>query len=111
MASAITNDEAWAAQLTDAMNIEVAPQKHGLNGWSDLVDLIKAPKEKLKIAGFCPVQNWPGCFVHKTLHAFLTVYVDDFKMSGPKKNLAIGWELISENIDGRTYEVGKVSRL
>ena len=29
----------------------------------------------------------------------LAVYVDDFKMAGPKDNLAKGWELIGSRID------------
>jgi len=46
----ILEDQGLATLLTESMNIEVKDQKHGLNGWSDLVDLIKAPKENLRIA-------------------------------------------------------------
>ena len=33
----------------------------------------------------------------KRLDLFLTIYVDDFKLAGPKKNLAEGWQLIRGN--------------
>ena len=42
---------------------------------------------------------WPSVFWHPTLHLLMVVYVDDFKMSGPKENLAKGWKLIGERID------------
>jgi len=35
--------------------------------------------------GFDPIPNWPSCYFNKTLKLFLVVYVDDFKMSGPRK--------------------------
>jgi hypothetical protein len=37
-------------------------------------------------------------FWHDKLKLFLAVYVDDFKMSGPKGNLAKGWDLIRKQI-------------
>tara|TARA_B100001105_G_scaffold176862_1_gene142569 strand:+ start:681 stop:2297 length:1617 start_codon:yes stop_codon:yes gene_type:complete len=46
----ILEEQGLAALITDAMAIDVEDQKFGLNGWSDLVDLIKTPKERLKIA-------------------------------------------------------------
>ena len=36
--------------------------------------------------------------LHKKLKLFLIVYVDDFKLAGPKANLAAGWKLIRERI-------------
>ena len=46
--------------------------------------------------GFDPIHesNWPSCYYHSELKLVLSVYVDDFKMSGPTKNLAKGWNLI-----------------
>ena len=46
----ILEEQGLAGLITDAMAIDVEDQKFGLNGWSDLVDLIKTPKERLKIA-------------------------------------------------------------
>ena len=36
---------------------------------------------------------------HPQLKLLLSIYVDDFKMSGPKENLAKGWALLREEIE------------
>ena len=38
--------------------------------------------------------EWPSVYVHRKLKLLLVVYVDDFKMAGPKANLSQGWELL-----------------
>ena len=48
--------------------------------------------------GFERIENWRSCFWHPKLKLFLVVYVDDFKMAGPKSNLAEGWALIRSKI-------------
>ena len=55
----------------------------------------------LKEVGFELVfpSAWPSVFWHPHLRLLLAVYVDDFKMAGPKDNLAKGWELIGSRID------------
>ena len=53
---------------------------------------------QLKLAGFEPISNWNSCFKHPRLKLVLLVYVDDFKLAGPKANLALGWKLISQRI-------------
>ena len=53
----------------------------------------------LKRAGFIAVRNWSSCFMHKGLGLMLTVYVDDFKMSGPEKNLQKGWALFRQELN------------
>jgi len=37
---------------------------------------------------------WPSCHFHKDLGLLISVYVDDFKLAGPKANLEQGWRLI-----------------
>ena len=38
---------------------------------------------------------------------FLMIYVDDFKLSGPAENLALGWKIIKEAVDmGETEPTG-----
>ena len=37
-------------------------------------------------------------YFHKTLRLFLVVYVDDFKLAGPKENLRKGWDLIRKGL-------------
>ncbi len=49
---------------------------------------------KLVEKSFSPVPSWPGCYVHKELAVFLTVYVD--KMSCPKTDLERAWKPIRE---------------
>ena len=46
----ILEEQGLADLITEAMDIEIPDQEHGLNGWSDLVDLIKSPKGKIKVA-------------------------------------------------------------
>ena len=42
--------------------------------------------------------EWKSVFRHPTLDLLLVIYVDDFKLAGPKTNLAQGWKLISSKI-------------
>ena len=58
-------------------------------------------EKRLREVGFELVfpAAWPSVFYHPTLKLLLAVYVDDFKMAGPKENLAKGWELIGSRID------------
>ena len=49
-------------------------------------------------AGFEPVgPSWP-CYRHPKLGLFLTIYVDDFKMAGPKANHAEGWKRLRQSL-------------
>ena len=43
--------------------------------------------------------EWPSVYFHAELQLMLSIYVDDFKLSGPKANLAKGWALLEEVID------------
>ena len=53
----------------------------------------------LRKAGFVPIgDEWRSAYSHKELRILLVVYVDDFKMSGPKVNLKSGWDLINRYI-------------
>ena len=58
-------------------------------------------EKMLKEVGFHLVfpAAWPSVFYHPDLKLLLAVYVDDFKMAGPKQNMAKEWELISSKID------------
>ena len=49
--------------------------------------------------GFKPIKDdWRSCYYHDRLKLFLTIYVDDFKMSGPKEAMTEGWKLIRDPI-------------
>jgi len=54
---------------------------------------------KMREIGFRPIDGWSGCYFHDKKKALLTVYVDDFKMAGPKKSVAELWKLISQRIE------------
>ncbi|MFM7987907.1 MAG: hypothetical protein ACKPKO_52200, partial [Candidatus Fonsibacter sp.] len=45
--------------------------------------------------GFAPIgPAWPSCYYNAKLSLMLSVYVDDFKMSGPKSNILAGWKAL-----------------
>ena len=45
--------------------------------------------------GYMPVgEGWPSCYVHPALKLRLVLYVDDFKLAGPRANLKEGWRLL-----------------
>ena len=54
----------------------------------------------VKSVGFKPVgDEWQSCYFHPALKLYLVVYVDDFKMSGPRKTLIrTGWSLIRKGL-------------
>ena len=50
--------------------------------------------------GFEPVsEEWPSCYFHPLLKLFLIIYVDGFKLSGPKINLKQGWSLVASGLN------------
>ena len=53
----------------------------------------------LSKVGFNKVPGWDSCYVQPNLKLFLIVYVDDFKLSGPKASVEEGWKLISSGIE------------
>ena len=55
-------------------------------------------EKHLHSVGFEDIPAWRSCFWHPRLKLFLVVYVDDFKLSGPKANLSEGWSLIRSGI-------------
>ena len=44
-------------------------------------------------------EEWPSCYFHSAFRLFLVVYVDDFKMAGPRDKLDKGWPLIRRGLD------------
>eukprot|EP00435_Cladocopium_sp_Y103_P044847 s1620_g12.t1 len=44
-------------------------------------------------------EGWPSVFYHPQFNLLLVVYVDDFKMAGPKEPMSKGWQLIGSRID------------
>ena len=52
----------------------------------------------LKSVGYIQVPEWKSVFMHPKLGVMLVVYVDDFKMAGPKENLSKAWDLVKSKI-------------
>ena len=53
----------------------------------------------MRAVGFVPIgPEWPSCYFNAKLKLLLVVYVDDFKMSGTKENLAKGWGLLRKGL-------------
>ena len=56
--------------------------------------------ERVRSIGFRRAcEEWPSCYIHDKLGLLLVIYVDDFKLSGPKDKLAEGWKILSDVID------------
>ena len=80
----------------------VCPLRLALYGHPDSGGLWeKHCTKQLRSIGWVPVlpDMWQSIFYHPELDLLLVVYVDDFKMAGPKDNLAKGWEGISKVLD------------
>ena len=53
----------------------------------------------IKKSGFRPMgEEWPACYFHDKLKLMLVVYVDDFKLAGPKQNMTAGWDILRKNL-------------
>ncbi|MFM7978520.1 MAG: reverse transcriptase domain-containing protein, partial [Candidatus Fonsibacter sp.] len=53
----------------------------------------------VKSVGFVPIgPEWPSCYYHAKLSLMLSVYVDDFKLAGPKNNILAGWKTLREGL-------------
>ena len=79
------------------MKDPVAPLRLALYGHPDSGGIWEqhCTKELTK-AGFVAVlpDIWPSVFHHPKLDLLLVIYVDDFKMAGPEKNMDKGWKLL-----------------
>jgi len=49
--------------------------------------------------GFTLVPGWECLYIHKEKQLLLSVYVDDFKLSGPEENIAPMWKLLGKEIE------------
>ena len=52
----------------------------------------KYVESKIKQVGFEKINNWDSCYYHKETRMYMTVYVDDIRLSGPEQNFAKLWE-------------------
>ena len=49
--------------------------------------------------GWGKIPNWECLFVHREKGLFLSVYVDDIKLTGKKQNLDPMWKLLNKEVD------------
>ena len=56
-------------------------------------------EEVLLELGWWQVPNWECLFVHRKQELFLSVYVDDIKMTGKKQNMAPMWKNLMKDVD------------
>ena len=68
--------------------------------------------ERCREVGFEPIPDWPSCYYHAGWKIVMIVYVDDFKMAGPKQNLPKAWSALRGEVkkrpDGTEYRTGLV---
>ena len=77
----------------------VCPLRLALYGHPDAGGFWEKHCEKAVTAvGFDFLPDWPSVFFHKELRLVLVIYVDDFKLAGPKISMERGWKLLGENI-------------
>ena len=90
----------WPQEWIDQdMQDPVCPLVLALYGHPDSgTDWERHAHEHVTSVGFEPVDNWSSCYWHPEHELFLVIYVDDFKMSGPKDKLQIGWDLIEKGL-------------
>ena len=84
------------------MSDPVVPLKLALYGHPDSGGIWEKHCEtQLKKVGFEAVLTdvWKSVFYHPVKKLLLVVYVDDFKLAGPKDNIKEGWKTISSVID------------
>ena len=89
----------WPPEWRDKYKDPVVKLNLALYGHPDSVGhWEKHCNAALNKAGFVKVAPWRSTFWHDRLKLLLVVYVDDFKMSGPKTNLSEGWKAIRKGI-------------
>ena len=55
-------------------------------------------QKSIQAAGFELISGWECLFVHKSKKLFLSVYVDDFRMAGPKEAVSAMWTLLGKTL-------------
>ena len=107
------------SDMTEYHNVETwikLPRRHRPDWWDKFEDPVcllernlyghplagllweKHSNRILMDLGWEAVQGWECLFVHRKEKLFLSVYVDDYKMAGDKKNMAAMWERMKAKI-------------
>ena len=104
--SLLGGTETWVALPRDRwpaswkrMKAPICPLRLALYGHPDAGGYWELHCERHVLSvGFVRVGDWRSCYWHAALQLFLVIYVDDFKLSGPKKSLSQGWKLLRKGI-------------
>ena len=62
------------------------------------VAFVNTAHQELTERGFQEIEAWKSCYWEPELKVSLVLYVDDFKLSGPKGSMAEAWKKIREAI-------------
>ena len=82
------------------MEDPVVPLERNLNGHPLAGLLWERQFEKILLKhGWDKIPNWECLFVHREKALFLSVYVDDIKLTGKKQNLDPMWKLLNKAVD------------
>ena len=84
--------ERWPQSWVDEGLVDpVCPLRLALYGHPDAGGFWERHCEKaVSEVGFTFLPDWPSVFFHKDLKLMLVIYVDDFKLAGPRESLAKG---------------------
>ena len=91
----------WPKSWNGRFEHPVVPLVLNLYGHPNAGSFWEQAREKKKHVtecGFKKIEGWRSVFWHPVKRAFLIIYVDDFKLSGPRENLAKGWAIIRKGI-------------
>ena len=92
--------ERWPAEWTKKYTDPVVPLVLALYGHPDAGGFweLHCEKSLLSVGFERAAPEWKSVFRHVALDLLLVIYVDDFKLVGPERNLEKGWKLISSKI-------------
>ncbi len=85
----------WERFRRPAVRLDKALHGHPDSGttWEEHCD------KHVKSIGFSPIgEEWPSVCFHDTWKLLLVIYVDDFKLAGPKRSLSLGWKAICRGL-------------
>ena len=77
----------------------VCPLMLALYGHPEQNSTVRSSLPLLGGSLYCPKYGNPFSTTLNSIDLLLVVYVDDFKMAGPAKNMEKGWKTISDVID------------
>ena len=84
--------DSWANIIDPVCPLDVALYGHPeAGGWWE-----RHCNKIVTEAGFKPISNWSSLYWHEELKLMMWVYVDDFRIGGPKENLPKGWALLNK---------------